>query len=97
MDQLEKITRGLSVAANSKLRLQLVSKGKKEEEDSDHKFDSSQGKYLPICFLKSTFAQRFLRLKSKYVPLALLSYVWILIKLSTRLPPKSHRQSHLAL
>ena len=45
MDHLERITRGLSVAANSKVRLQLLSKGKKEEDDADHKLDPSQGKY----------------------------------------------------
>ena len=45
MDHLERITRGLSVAANSKVRLQLLSKSKKEEDDADHKLDPSQGKY----------------------------------------------------
>ena len=45
MDHLERITRGLSVAANSSVRLQLLSKSKKKEDDADHKLEPSQGKY----------------------------------------------------
>ena len=45
MDHLERFTRGLSVAANSSVRIQLLSKSKKKEDDADQKLEPSQGKY----------------------------------------------------